>query len=66
MARIFGLLVIVLGVWYAAQYYLDGSEPFVSDEEVERVTSTPQRAGDRVRDAFAEGMQKRERMLPDE
>ena len=32
---------------------------------VEKITSTPQRAGDKVRDAFAEGNAKRERMLPD-
>ena len=65
MARIFGILAIVLGVWYAAQHYLEGAKPLVSDEEVEKVTSTPQRAGDKVRDAFAEGNAKRERMLPD-
>ena len=70
MFRIFGLLAIVLGVWFAAQLYLESAE----DLAIEKATSTDpaaarspaQRAGQKVRDAFAQGTETRERLMPDE
>jgi hypothetical protein len=70
MFRIFGLLALVLGVWFAAQLYLESAE----DLAIEKATSTDpaaartpaQRAGEKVRAAFSDGMETRERLMPDE
>ena len=68
--RIFGILALVLGVWFAAQLYLESAE----DLAIQKATSTDpaaarspaQRAGQKVRDAFAQGTETRERLMPDE
>lgn len=70
MLRIFGLLAIVLGVWFAAQLYLGSAKQLTSDRVDPTLSGTPQstaqRAGERVRAAMAEGSQTRERLMPED
>jgi hypothetical protein len=70
MLRIFGLLAMVLGLWYAAQLYMGSAKQMASERSDPTASSTPrstaQRAGDRVRAAMAKGTEARERMMPDE
>jgi len=70
MFRIFGLLAIVLGVWFAAQLYLESAEQLAVDKltstDPATARSPAQRAGEKVREAFAQGTETRERLMPDE
>ena len=70
MFRIFGLLTIVLGVWFAAQLYLESAEQLAVDKltstDPAAARSPAQRAGEKVRKSFAEGMETRERLMPEE
>jgi len=70
MFRIFGLLSIVLAVWWAAQMYMESAEQIATDNltstDPAAARSPAQRAGNKVRDSFAQGMEKRERIMPDE
>ncbi|HEY5656916.1 MAG TPA: hypothetical protein VIY27_03925 [Myxococcota bacterium] len=70
MFRIFGLLAIVLGVWFAAQLYLESAEELATDKltatDPAAARSPAQRAGEKVRKSFAEGTETRERLMPDE
>jgi hypothetical protein len=73
MFRIFGLVAIVLGVWWAAQSYMEHAEKVATDraDSTEAAAastpgSTAQRAGAKVRDAFAHGTEVRERLMPEE
>lgn len=75
MGKVFGIISIVLGIWFAMELYtegtknaFDGAVAFLddseesSDEPTERRT-LPRRAGDRVERAFAEGAARREALL---
>ena len=70
MFRIFGILALVLGVWFAAQLYLESTQRLATDEftsgDPAAARSPAQRAGDKVREAFAQGTEARERLMPDE
>jgi len=69
MGRIFGLLLIVLGVWFAAQLYM-GTAPFglgtSGGAEGAEGTTTVQRTGDKARAAFDDGFARREALIPDD
>jgi hypothetical protein len=69
MGRIFGLLVIVLGVWFAAQLYL-GTAPFGlgagGGADGAEGTTTVQRTGAKARAAYDDGYARREALLPDD
>ena len=69
MGRIFGLVVIVLGVWLAAQFYM-GTAPFGLGKSGEvdgaEGTTTVKRTGDKARAAYEDGYARREALLPDE
>lgn len=71
MFRIFGLIAIVLGVWWSAHLYMQHAEQVAEDHAVtfgdsNAVGSPAQRAGDKVRKAFAQGTEVRERLMPEE
>jgi hypothetical protein len=65
MGRIFGLLVIVLGVWFAL-----GTAPFglgtSGEADGAEGTTTVQRTGAKARAAFDDGYARREALLPDD
>ena len=60
MGRIIGIVLIVVAIWFAANYVTRGT---ASPEEPESVRSTPQRVGDRVQESFQEGAALRERIM---
>ncbi len=64
MGRLIGIVLVVAAVYFAVNYVTTGG-PIVSDEAAERTRSTPQRAGDSVRNSFAEGNARLEKLLPE-
>lgn len=62
MGRIIGIVLMVVAIWFVANYVTEGRLVGEGDGSVR---SAPQRAGDAVRDAFDEGAQRRERLLPE-
>jgi hypothetical protein len=74
MGRIFGMLCIAVGMWIAMQIYLEGTrhafggafDLSTRESEAPRsVRTTPQRAGDAVRNSLALEAEKRERTMPE-
>jgi hypothetical protein len=74
MGRIFGILLIGLGIWVGLEIYLEGTQGafggalafLESERETPRdARTTPQRAGDAVRQAQQQGMQRREQLMPE-
>ena len=74
MGRIFGILFIGLGIWVGLEIYLEGTQNAfggafasrrVESETPRSVRTTPQRAGDAVRNSLADEAAKRERLMPD-
>ena len=70
MGKILVIGTIVLVVWAGLEiqtYGVDGAFNGLfapaGTEEAEAITSTPQRAGDRVRDAFQKGEERNNRLL---
>ncbi len=70
MGKILIIGAIVLVVWAGLEIQTNGVEGAFTglfapagQEEAEAITSTPQRAGDRVRDALQEGEERNNRML---
>ena len=74
MGRIFGILFLVLAVWTGAEVYSEGTQnafggslAFLGEsgdgEEIQDRRTTPQRAGDAVREAHRDAEQRREGML---
>jgi hypothetical protein len=63
LGRIIGIVLVVVAIWFAANYVTRSSG---SPDEPESVRSTPQRVGDRVNEAFQEGAALRERIMPEE
>lgn len=74
MGRVFGILAIVLGVWFAAQLYLRSAQHAthaalppqaeLGAEPSGHGRTLPQAAGDRVRAALQQGTAKLEHALP--
>ena len=64
MGRLIGFVLLVAAVYFGMNY-VTASGPIVSDEAAERTRSTPQRAGDSVRNSFAEGNARLEKLLPE-
>jgi hypothetical protein len=64
MGRIIGIVLFVVAIYFAANYVTGGASD--SPEEARAVRSAPQRAGDKVREAFQEGTELRERIMPEE
>lgn len=75
MSKLFGILALVLGVWFAAEvatrgvegafggaFATDGAED-VPDAEPRTVRSVPQRAGDAVERAHEEAAARRQRLM---
>ncbi len=74
MGRIFGILLIGLGIWVGLEIYLEGTQNafggvFAShraaSEAPRDLRSTPQRAGDAVRGSLASEAERHERILSD-
>jgi hypothetical protein len=63
MGRIIGIVLVVAAIWLAANYVTKGT---ASPDEPESVRSIPQRAGDKVREAYQEGAELRERLMPED
>jgi hypothetical protein len=63
LGRIIGIVLVVVAIWFAANYVTRSTG---SPDEPESVRSTPQRVGDRVNEAFQEGAALRERIMPEE
>ena len=76
MGKIFGILLLVVGIWVGLEIYTEGTqnafggafaflgESSDGDEMRDRRTA-PQRAGDAVRSAQREAEQRRNRLLDD-
>ena len=74
MYRVLGILTIVLGIYFAAEMFLKTAEQAeqnmdqvaaeLGSDSVGQGRTGPQAAGDRVRDAFAQGTAKLERAMP--
>lgn len=62
MGRIIGIVLVVIAIYFAANYVTGGR---IGGEDDASVRSTPQRAGDAVREAFEEGEQRRNDLLPE-
>ena len=72
MGRIFGILCVVLGLWIGIEIFLEGTENAFGGVFAKRAPpvghperTLPQRAGDSVRDSFAQDAERRERALPE-
>ena len=70
MGRIFGILLIGLGIWVGLEIYLEGTQNafggvFASQEAPRDPRSTPQRAGDAVRGSLALEHERHERAMPE-
>lgn len=76
MGRVFGILVIVVGVWLASRLLLGeideaAKNPELNGSAVEQAAERspnrtgPQAVGDRVRKAFANGNARREAVMPE-
>jgi hypothetical protein len=70
MGRIFGILLIGLGIWIGLEIYLEGTQnafggAFASREAPRDLRTTPQRAGDAVRGSLASEHERHERILSD-
>ena len=70
MGKIWVIGAIVVAVWVGLEIQTNGVEGAFNGlfapagmEEAEAITSTPQRAGDRVRQAFQEGEERNNRLL---
>jgi len=72
MGRIFGILVVVVGLWIGIEIFLEGTEhafggafaahqPPVAHPE----RTLPQRVGNSVRDSLAVETERRERSMPE-
>jgi len=73
MGKILIIGAIVLAVWtaleiqtYGVNGAFNGLFAPAGTEEAEAITSTPQRAGDRVRDAFQKGEERTNRLLDEQ
>lgn len=64
MGRIFGIILIVAAVYFAANYVMAGYAG--SGQDAPSVRTAPQRAGDAVRKAFQEDEARRDKLLPAE
>jgi hypothetical protein len=74
MGRIFGILLLGLGIWVGLEIYLEGTQNAfggvfashrVQADAARDTRTTPQRAGDAVRRSQEMDAQRRERLLPD-
>jgi hypothetical protein len=74
MGKIFGILFMGLGIWVGLEIYLEGTQNAfggafashrVEGEAPRDMRSTPQRAGDAVKNSQAEEAERRERLMPD-
>lgn len=70
MGRIFGILLIGLGIWIGLEIYLEGTQnafggAFASREAPRDLRTTPQRAGDAVRGSLESEKERHERILTD-
>ena len=74
MGRIFGILLIGLGIWVGLEIYLEGTQNAfggafashrASSEAPRDLRSTPQRAGDAVENSLALEKERRDRIMPD-
>ena len=73
MGRIFGILLIGLGIWVGLEIYLEGTQnafggAFATHGAAEAPRdprTTPQRAGDAVQNSLAIEQERHERMLPE-
>jgi hypothetical protein len=70
MGRIFGILMIGLGIWVGLEIYLEGTQNafggvFASSEAPRDPRSTADRAGDAVRGSLASEHERHERILED-
>jgi hypothetical protein len=70
MGKVMMIGAIVLVVWagleiqtYGVEGAFNGLFAPAGQEEAEAITSTPQRAGDRVRDALQQGEERNNRLL---
>jgi hypothetical protein len=76
MGKIFGILLVAIGIWVGLEIYTEGTqnafggafaflgESSEGDEMRDRRTA-PQRAGDAVRSAHGEAEERRNRLLSD-
>jgi hypothetical protein len=72
MGKVFGLLLICLGIWVGSEIYFQGTQnafggvfASLSGDASDDTRSTPQRAGDRARSARQEQQDRMERVLPE-
>lgn len=72
MGRIFGILLIGLGIWVGLEIYLEGTQNAFggilashASEAPRDQRSTPQRAGDAVRGSLESEQQRHDRILDD-
>jgi hypothetical protein len=74
MGKIFGILLMGLGIWVGLEIYLEGTQnafggAFASHQAAgdapRDLRSTPQRAGDAVENSLAIEQERRERIMPD-
>jgi hypothetical protein len=72
MGKIFGILLLVVGIWVGLEVYTEGTQnafggalAFLgeSSDEVQDRRTAPQRAGDSVRSAQHEAEERRNRLL---
>lgn len=64
MGRIFGIILIVAAVYFAANYVMAGHAG--PAQQASSVRTAPQRAGDAVRKALQEDEARRDKLLPTE
>ena len=76
MGKIFGILLIAIGIWVGVEVYTEGTQnafggalAFLGEssdgDEMRDQRTAPQRAGDAVRSAQREAEQRRNRLLDD-
>jgi hypothetical protein len=74
MGRLAGILLICAGIWIGLEIYLEGTQNAFGGafsagpgepEPVRERRTTPQRAGDAVRNALAREAEQRDRLMPD-
>jgi hypothetical protein len=75
MGKVFGILLVVLGIWIGMELYLKGTAgalggalTLMEGSDVQDVDhrTTPQRAGDAARRALRVGEERRNRQLGDD
>jgi hypothetical protein len=75
MGKVFGILLVVLGIWIGMEVYLKGTDQALggalgflegSGAEVGDRRTTPQRAGDAARRAHRVADERRNRLLGEE